>query len=332
MHRPKTFHPPWIDFFTRPCPYYIKQHTTFPKFPLLPKEIQLMVWAHIKPKPRAVYIGIETWNHLQALAGDPLEGTIRLAQMPPAVLRATFEARCAGLKIYQPFLDVLLGQGTSCVYFNFDLDYLQISLDAFELICWAYAHIHIEDNQLPMIKRLVVNMQNIKLGENSLVNICKHFSGLTKLYIIEADTEYTKEGVPYTYHPKQKSFRHDWTKLRRQIKAPIPFVRDRLTDWSPPILIIGSRSQWKWRRARAEQRKEFILQRERTAGGDMDWKPTATFPRLDYVPMYQVADPKVTYNLAIEPAPEEKRRSKDLVTANILYDCEGWSEGEEMEI
>jgi hypothetical protein len=63
---------------------------------------------------------------------------------------------------------------------------------------------------------------------------------------------------------------------------------------------------------------EFNDRFQKTARGDMDWQLTATFPGLDYVPMYCYLKPKLTYSLAIEPAPKQESSNEDVAVANYF--------------
>ncbi|KAE8448789.1 hypothetical protein EG329_008791 [Mollisiaceae sp. DMI_Dod_QoI] len=295
MYRPKEFKPPWIDFFTRPCPYYIKQHTAFPKFSLLPKELQLLIWSFVEPECRGTSLNLRTGPG--GIADDDFQ--LSLLQKQPGILASSFDSRAAGLKLYQPILGAFLGSQAPLVYFEFKTDILDIDYELIVMFDILSRSISAELNHLPSIKRLTVVMRDQTMHELHLLRICRHFTGLNWLAIIEQDTERTRDGIPHTFAPTQKSFRHDWAKIRPFIRAPMSFVRDKLTDWKPPTLTIGSISQWFWRQTRMRERRQFETKLQEVIGGEMEWEPTVFFPRLDYVPRHQEAEPSLIYALGL---------------------------------
>ncbi|KAF8848820.1 hypothetical protein BDZ45DRAFT_732657 [Acephala macrosclerotiorum] len=296
MHRPKAFDPPWIDFYKTPCPYFITQHTTFPKFSLLPKELQLLIWRYAEEDPRTILISAD-FSRTNGLGFH-----INLVQKKPGTLETSYDARVAAQKIYRPILNSIFPMRPPLVYFNLASDRMEIDLKLLNLFKSNATKRPFVENELPLVKRLTVEMQNVLLTEAHLVKICRFFSGLTHLQIIQKIPYYTdNDDVPHTYKPSENSAVHNWPRIEPLIKAPIDFVRSKLKEWKPPILIIGSWLQWQGLEDKLRERQRREQELEKEIRGEMEWEPTIaiTIPSLEYVPMYQGEYPKGSYTIAV---------------------------------
>ncbi|CZR52572.1 uncharacterized protein PAC_02449 [Phialocephala subalpina] len=315
MHQPKGFDPPWINFFTRPCPYYITQHTTFPKFSLLPKELQLLIWSFAMEDPRTILLIAEDVED----DGVTTLYTATLSHTPPGTLAATYDARAAALKIYRPVFTAFSSKPLAAVYFRADdEDRLEINLDMLDVLASYAESIPFEKNDMPLLKMLTVHMEDQVFERDDLVDICKYFSGLTHLQIIQKppyDTD--NNDIPHTYHleatptpttwpPVRTSTA--WQTLQQDVKAPIDFVRPKLKEWKPPILIVGTWLQWNGLEAKLRAKQLMVEEMEKAMRGDMEWEPTAIMPSLEYVPMYQDEKPKALYTIGIEQEDDQRRR------------------------
>lgn len=163
-------------------------------------------------------------------------------------------------------------------------------------------------NQLLSVKRLMVWAGRPVVGFEQLARICQIFSSLSELSIIEDDTRYNTTGTPHTFLPTENSFRHDWSRLRVLIEAPVQFVRERLTNWTPPTLTIGFRTQFEKQKEREEEMKQYKEYVRRAKSGEMVWVPTTTSPGLEYIPMYHDEEPKTRYILDLESARKERTK------------------------
>lgn len=204
---------------------------------------------------------------------------------------------------------------------EFERDYLQINFALIDIIRRVFRKAPKEQNDLPLIQNLVVEIKTISLGDAHLIAICQFFFRLKQLYIIEPDFSTTTYGIPHTFRAEEKSFRHDWARLARRIRAAIPFVREKLKSWTPPELTIGTRSEWQFRGTNIRARMQFSEKFQRTIRGEMEGvQLTAFFPSLGYLPMYQGLNPELTYSLSIEPAPApvQKDTNDNVAVANYF--------------
>lgn len=189
---------------------------------------------------------------------------------------------------------------------DYDRDFLQINFELLVRIGKVYQNAPREANDLHLVKKLVVELRSAFLREAQLVKICRYFSGLKVLYVMERDTPATNQGIPSLYRSHEGSRRHNWNNIHRQIKAPIPLVRDQLSNWVPPILSFGSVMQWEESRPRIQK-----IKFEKIREGDMDCTTTVEFPSFDYIPLYQSLGPKRTYDLIIASGVEKPYNKKE---------------------
>ncbi|KAK0100698.1 hypothetical protein ONS95_007150 [Cadophora gregata] len=274
MHRPHRFDPPWIDFFTRPCPWFTKQLKTFPQFSRLPRELQLTIWEFAVPCRQIVCLSYPASlsDNDDDFSEEPFE--IRLRYSRPGMLRACYDARVAGLRHFTPAFKSYL---PSPVRFNFDRDYMELNI---EMVEWI-AHTHREKQspliETPLVKNLAVSVPR-QLTAEDVVLICRYFTGLESLLINEAELDRSRPaaGYPCTFSPKAANFiaRHRWGELRRIIMRP------KLEKWVPPVLIIGTDTQWAWHALNFS----WVVCRPVDHVDSMDWQPTITTPSLEYVP------------------------------------------------
>src|SRR3954463_6318484 len=110
MHRPLFFDPPWVDFFKKPCPYFISQRDKFTLFPNLPKELQKMIWEEAFCDRRQIFIQkadgpedeeLPPGTTLRPGARRRKKMILQSSAKIPAILHVNYDARQAGLKIYQ---------------------------------------------------------------------------------------------------------------------------------------------------------------------------------------------------------------------------------------
>ncbi|PBP22036.1 hypothetical protein BUE80_DR007110 [Diplocarpon rosae] len=290
MQRPNFFDPPWIDFFTNPCPYFIKQLTTFPQFSCLPRELQLMIWARVVPERRVIQLIAPDSAQTSLPPGNPPGAFLLcISYSIPPILCTCYDARVAGLKIYEK---AFVSYVQRPIYFDFDRDYLELDVRTIEYFAGLS-----EDRDTPLLEPLKVKnlaiMNDRPLRAMDLVFYCKLFSRLERLAISEPGLSpssspipslYIQNSVPtvpHTFLPDQNSFRHNWDKLRAPIMRRVPYTRPALTKWEPPRLTIGTDAQW-------EQQSENPADIAPVWGGvdpnSMEWESTVVIPSLEYVP------------------------------------------------
>ncbi|KAH7407233.1 hypothetical protein BKA64DRAFT_742901 [Cadophora sp. MPI-SDFR-AT-0126] len=300
MHRPYKFDPPWIDFFTRPCPWFKKQLKSFPQFPRLPRELQLMIWELAVPCRQVVCLsypssGSETNTNL---SNEPFE--IRLRYSRPGMLRACYDARVAGLKKFTLALESYL---PSPVRFNFDRDYLELDIGLVEWIAHTHRETRLPLDDPPKVKHLAVSFSRQMTAED-VVLICRYFTRLRVLLIneLEPNRMVPTGGLPYLFSQKDANFiaRHRWTDLRKSIVRPIRGVRPKLNKWDPPILVIGTDTQWAQYALKRIKIKQHL---DADPADSMDWQPTINIPSLEYVPrLEKVRGPQSAVTISKESA------------------------------
>ncbi|PVH79462.1 hypothetical protein DL98DRAFT_631316 [Cadophora sp. DSE1049] len=281
MHRPYKFDPPWIDFFTRPCPWFKKQLKSFPQFLRLPRELQLIIWELAVPCRQVVCLSYPASlsEDNSNLSDEPSE--IRLRYSRPGMLRACYDARVAGLKQFTLAFESYL---PSPVRFNFDRDYLELDVDMVEWIAHTHREKRLPLVEPPKVEYLAVSLSR-QLRAEDVVLICRYFTGLRVLLVNEPEPNrmVPTGGVPCTFFQKDANFiaRHRWTDLRKSIVRPIRGVRPKLDKWTPPILVIGTDTQWAQHALKA-----FNINYGPNADpvDSMDWQPTIGIPSLEYVP------------------------------------------------
>lgn len=177
---------------------------------------------------------------------------------PPSLLHVSFDARRAALKVYETAFSLELGYP---IYFDFNKDILYFKhLEALTAFCSSTA-----DASTDLDRVTMVFFEPPKQTRNrDLFHICRRFSGLKSLFLREAD--------PTVGNPPTSPIRHI-SPARFRAHLPITLSRilaaqqDRKLDTSqyqPPIIHIGTKSQWK----AMEQRRQ--AERE----NHMDWEIT----------------------------------------------------------
>jgi hypothetical protein len=192
MHRPKKFDPPWIDFFTNPCPYFLSQTKQFQCFSKLPKELQLMIWKEAIGDGRIVPINLHfdvdkmvpllrrysDWEgRARFLASGEFRQllSLRPADRPPAVMSACRDSRAMAKKVLSP---AFAAQTNSRMFFNFSKDVLHFQWDsAARLFCERSPNFGISRTHLE-------SMRSLALSFNAIPNIVLFiliFRAFTKL-------------------------------------------------------------------------------------------------------------------------------------------------------
>ncbi|KAL2073042.1 hypothetical protein VTL71DRAFT_10366 [Oculimacula yallundae] len=296
MHRPYKFDPPWIDFFTRPCPWFTKQLTSFPQFSRLPKELQLVIWELAEPCRQVVSLSCPSvsWMALSR-RGDPAP-EIYLQYRRPGMRKACFDARVAGLKHF-PSTPAFKSYLPSPVRFNFDRDVLELDMHMMEWIATVHEEQRIPLVEPPMVKNLAVSHYRPFRLED-LVLICQYFTGLDVLMLHEPElgsNQLPSKGMLHDLSPKQacRIPRYRWIEILRPIRSAIPGVRPWLHKWVPPTLTTGTVTQWA-RLAltpRALRRRDPEEDREPNM---MDWSPTLSIPSLEYSPRLELPSGQIS--------------------------------------
>ncbi|EKD12720.1 uncharacterized protein L3040_006869 [Drepanopeziza brunnea f. sp. 'multigermtubi'] len=294
MQRPQKFDPEWIDFFTSPCPYFVKQLTTFPQFSRFPREIQHMIWERAIPDRRVVQFTAP--DAIQRSLTTPTGSfVLRIRYINPSILLACSDSRAAGLKMYEQAFAPYVRRP---IYFNFERDYLELDTRTIEYFAELSEDNIVELEQPPRVKNLAVATRRALRGED-LVFYCQFFSGLERLLVKEPDTPDTpntpsiaRPQLPHTFQTDQPSFRHNWENLRAPIMKRVPFVRPALEKWEPPLLILGTDSQWS-KHAKGEAQPEAEWGGlDPSSPTPMEWEPTAFIPSLEYVPRSETVGPR----------------------------------------
>lgn len=300
MYRPRSFDPPWSDFFTRPCPYQVKQYTTFPKFTALPRELQLSIWEVAIPDPREFYIVSReiqfsssemrrepghvnpTVSSTRAAIESKEKRYMNSAFPVPGILHACYDSRVAGLKMFSLAFGKTFGFP---IYFNFDADLLKFSGFIPLYILIKREALSTENRgrslgSLDLIQYLRIN-QPFAVVEQHL-SCCKWFKSLKHLMFMEptpraSQNPATKSGKPRVWLPEDTQkfwsraktlgttrkgsarFYHSSTWLRRT--AP-----KGAATLEPPVVTIGTTTEWANLQCVGYQTKGWIIGREETWG------------------------------------------------------------------
>ncbi|KAH6682656.1 hypothetical protein B0J14DRAFT_673039 [Halenospora varia] len=282
MYRPATFDPPWIDYFTNPCPYYIKQYKSFPKFLQLPAELQLMIWEAVEPEARVVVVthrslrsddDISRWLS-GPFASDPIFCKIFVPHHSiPAILSTCYNARKAALKHYEfAFANLFAASNFRPQRFNFEIDTLQMTVDSLDVLFKRHGASRslITTRERATLSYLAIEgYNNLDDYKRLLALVCFYFRGLKQVFLCFTgqiwEWDYLSAGRkgPVTKHPHEIEF--FWQPLRRSIygmNLRYPGFIDGLGgNWEPPILTFGHRDQW---------RTAKVLEKD-----GMDWETTS---------------------------------------------------------
>ncbi|KAH6721815.1 hypothetical protein BKA61DRAFT_666554 [Leptodontidium sp. MPI-SDFR-AT-0119] len=274
MQRPHIFDPPWIDFFTSPCPWFTKQLTTFPQFPRLPRELTLMIWERAIPCPQVVSLTRPTAERPDVgLQPSDAASDRHLQYRRPSMLQACYDVRVAALKHFTPAFKPYL---PSPIRFNFDRDYLELDMHMLEWIATIHEEKGVALVEPPKIKHLAVSHYRQFRAEEDIVFICQYFSGLDILMLNEPEVgdSISTSGFIHVFKPQDAGFiaRHRWKVLRRPIMKKIRGVRPKLNKWHPPTLFVGTHTQW----AQHTLIPLSVNIRRKSVSNSnlMDWQPT----------------------------------------------------------
>jgi hypothetical protein len=246
-----------------------------------PRELQLMIWKRAPHTPRRVSFRLIPKEE-EDQSDDGLR-TLKILFGIPSIFHACYDARTEALQRYERAFRSYLGYA---VYFNYEIDNLEIDHHSF----WHLYNTSLDANSmeidLPRVKNVYfyADHEHPTILPNTLTRVCSFFSQLKQLRVIELDTNpnmlYT--GLPHIFKPDETSFRHDWFQMRHKVLRPIPHLRDRITEWTPPQLTIGTWAQWNNLLMKAVKANQNKVLKE----GEMEWEPSLTLPNLDYVPLY----------------------------------------------
>lgn len=276
MHRPKTFDPPWIDFFTSPCPHYINHYTKFTLFSDLPKELQLLIWSFVEVDRQNIHIASSKTKGDQEI--DPLTGRRKDSVGPlcytskyetPALLHTCYDSRKVALKSYRPAFTAQLGHP---VYFDFKNDSLLFLSSRIVMEFLADTPgFGVSPSHVGSVRSLVI-LSPDKISSRKVRITCRYFSGLENLDVVHQYTRPITDSstlFPLVIDPKKHVF--VWDPSRPYITAPIPDFRGPLEGWTPPRIRAGSVEQW--------QRAVDLLKGDK--GDPMDWNYTIVLPGLE---------------------------------------------------
>ncbi|CZT04352.1 uncharacterized protein RAG0_10851 [Rhynchosporium agropyri] len=292
MQRPRKFDPPWVDFYTRPCPWFVKQLTSFPQFSKLPREIQLTIWEHAQPRRQVVSINCREVD-LKAVPDPDESPAMTLEYRRPSMIEACSDARAAGLRCFTPALNLYL---PSPIRFNFDHDVLELDMHMMEWI----ASVH-EDGQLPiedttLVKNLAISHYR-RFRAEDIILVCQYFSGLESLMINEPeiDDSFPSAGMPKLLSPSEASFnsRYRWKGVEEMIKKKISNVRPKLDHWVPPLLLTGTDTQWASVAFRRRIHQLHVFPSARNSNL-MDWLPSFNIPSLGYSQKFALASGQIS--------------------------------------
>lgn len=279
MHRPKTFDPPRIDFFTSPCPYYVNQYTKFTLFPGLPRELQLLIWSFTQSKAQT--IGVLTKCKRERDAADQLACSRNdsscfhlIAYKPPILLHVCHDSRMVALKSY---CLAFQEQFARPIYMNFEKDGLLLtSIYAARCFYASTPSLGLSAHNMDSLRSLTLYAhQDISVADFQA--LCKNFTGLEVLCCLCPFTaRYPAIKCQYLtgVNPGNRKF---WDKSRPFITMPTN-SRGTLRNWKPPVLLVGTREQ-------------FMREREaRMPGEPMDWSYTVVLPSLKFTPVFGNVD------------------------------------------
>lgn len=255
-----------------------------------PRELQTMIWESVVPERSVVRITCQR-SPRPSLYVHPDSFAIDLDYKVPSLLLACSHSRAVALKYFSKALVPYLPHP---IFFCFDRDYLEIDWEVMEYFADLSEDHDFPFVDLPRVRNLLIRTQR-DVRHDDLVRFCKLFSGLERLLLEEPEMGAVDAGLlPVSYQPDQPSPRHNWNHVRAPVMVKVDGVRPALEEWKPPLLVIGTGSQWK-RRAGGER-----------SGSDsdaMEWVPYMVLPSLEYVPRLGTA---TSYGNAIEYGSKER--------------------------
>lgn len=139
---------------------------SFTSFKKLPLELRLMVWGFALPGPRVIHLKLAANKvHGFAIASEIAASRIKAVTTIPGVLHAVHESREAALKYYSVAFED--HPKVQTMFFNFDHDYLHISLQLLGSLFGGPDMSKVRDGTLRKIRKLMID-QTCQLSPLSL--------------------------------------------------------------------------------------------------------------------------------------------------------------------
>jgi hypothetical protein len=156
---------------------------SFPKFPQLPRELQLMIWEAFDPEPQRISL-YSTTKIEEKKEG---EHYVSLSRILPPILYACHDSRVAGLKHYT--LAFAAQFGVTC-FFNFEKDILEIDHESLFPFLSKTPDFGISLKHLAQVKYLGVSVPKALDNPHLLGIVYVFFSRLQHLYINSYGTDW----------------------------------------------------------------------------------------------------------------------------------------------
>jgi 2EXR family len=227
----------------------MRRATTFPRFSLLPAELQLLIWEFAIPDPRVICYSSRTgawfeWNKYTRA----YTSIYSLTQTLPGILHACYDSRKEALKRYKLAFTMELCKP---VYFDFARDTLEFgdfaAFDAFSKRNTRFNGSAIEADDV----RTVAITLGPRLEEHHFKLICSNFGAMEELKVRERAAHWSWMG----------RWGEDVQPLRvverKEIEGYLPLMgliamvrwnveaRGKVKGgWKAPRVVIGTEKQW----------------------------------------------------------------------------------------
>jgi hypothetical protein len=246
-----------------------------------PRELQLMIWKRVPHPP--LRVSLRSIPKEEEDQSDDGLRTLKIMFGISSLLHTCYDARTEALQRYERAFRPYLGHA---VYFNYEIDFLEIDHHSFWHLYTTSLDANPMEIDLPRVKNVYfyADSDHPTILPSMRTRVCSLFNQLKQLRVIELDTNpnMLHTGLPYMFKPDETSFRHDWSQMRPKVLRPIPYFRDRITEWTQPQLTIGTWAQWVRLLMEAVKANQNKVLKE----GGMEWEPSLTLLKLDYVPLY----------------------------------------------
>jgi 2EXR family len=224
----------------------MRRATTFPRFPELPAELQLLIWEFAIPEPRVISYTSRRWSEYDFRHHSSIYS---LKQTLPAILHICYDSRTEALKRYKVAFATELCKP---IYFDFDRDTLEFGdFDALDAFSKTNTTFNGSLMQADDIRTLAITIEP-RIEPLQFALICSNFGNLEELKVREKDSYWRWGGVfiAQDYEPLRVVESEDvvrcrplvWAldRIRRNLQAR---GRDR-NAWRPPRVVVGTERQW----------------------------------------------------------------------------------------
>ena len=228
----------------------MRRATTFPKFPELPAELQLIIWEFAIPDPRVITYTSRDWSSYYKWKYRH-NSIYSLTQTLPGIFHACYNSRVEALKRYKLSFAVELCKP---IYFDFARDTLEFgdfgALEAFSKrsTSWTGSSMEADD-----ILTLAITLDH-SLHPHNFTLICSNFARLEELKVRERDDSFNRRETGMEDIPPLKVFESEEIAGHTPLGGLLARIRwniearggDLHRGWKPPRVVVGTERQWEF--------------------------------------------------------------------------------------